>query len=149
MNININSLKAFTIHVLTVQQYMLEIIELLQLNSIYHDSSKYLNSDEWALLQHKYLLDSLEYGSSEFNTLIEELKPSVDEHHYNNRHHIEFHEHYLQMSMFDWLEWLADLKSFESNNNFYNMLQSQFKKYEIDKSTQQLLTNTATELGWM
>jgi len=149
MNININSLKAFTTHVLVVQQYMLEIIELLQLNSIYHDSSKYLNSDEWPLLQHKYLLDNLEYGSSEFNTLVEELKPSVDEHHYNNRHHIEFHDHYSEMTMFDWLEWLADLKSFETKNSFEGMLQTQFEKYSIDKTTQQLLINTATELGWL
>lgn len=150
MNVNMKSLMAYVQHVRSVQLYMQEMVELLMVNMLYHDASKVLNEGEHVLLQHKYLLDSLEYGSNEYTKLVEELHPHIVEHWYNNSHHIEFHDSANDMTLFDWLEWLADLKSFETDKvPMSTLLENQVKKYQLEDNTAQMLYRTCNELGWI
>lgn len=151
MNINLNSVRAHADHVMNVQYAMSDVIEFLMLKLISHDSSKVFNDDELPLLQHKYMLDQLDYGSDEFVTLVNELKPAVKEHHYNNSHHIEFFNGNIEvMNLMDLLEMLCDLRAFslQKNKSIKTMLDEHKERYNLSDELAEILRTTCIDLGW-
>jgi len=90
-----------------------------------HDDSKLQTPEVEIFDQYTHQLASLTYGSADYKSTLEKIKPALEHHYANNTHHPE---HYKQgvndMDLFDVLEMLLDWKAASSRHNNGNILQS-------------------------
>lgn len=90
-----------------------------------HDQSK-LEEPEVALFtEYTPKLASTTYGSQEYEDLKKAIKPALDHHYANNRHHPEHHKNGLDdMNLIDLLEMLLDWKAASERHNNGNIRKS-------------------------
>jgi len=78
-------------HIQTVQRLLGRCIRNLMLRGEVHDASR-LESPEAEIFEvATEKLAGLTYGSDEYKAALAEMKPALDHHYANNRHHPEFH----------------------------------------------------------
>jgi hypothetical protein len=82
-------------HISNVSAMIDKIIVMLMERSINHDKSK-LEEPEFStfMIYTEKLKDSI-YGSDEYNQSLKEMKPALDHHYANNRHHPEHYTKYV------------------------------------------------------
>lgn len=90
-----------------------------------HDQSK-LEEPEVALFtEYTPKLASSTYGSQEYDGLKKAIKPALDHHYANNRHHPEHHKNGIDdMNLIDLLEMLLDWKAASERHNNGNIRKS-------------------------
>lgn len=127
----------------------LVIVELLKRQEL-HDQSKLESPEVEAFTEYTPRLSTSTYGSPEYNAFKAAMKPALDHHYANNRHHPEhFKNGIFDMNLVDLIECLVDWKasserhhdgnirkSIEINGNRFNMTPQLVKIFE----------NTAAEL---
>jgi len=137
-------------HLEAVRNYLNTIIRELLTRGEQHDQSK-LESPEIELFN-KYtpLLKDLKYDSPEYKESLKNLKPALDHHYANNRHHPEhFKKGINDMTLIDILEMLVDWKASSLRQNDGNILKSielNQKKFKYNNQLKKILENTATWL---
>ena len=93
------------------------------------------------------------YGSPEYQECIELIKPAVEHHHKNNRHHTSFHEHGINdMTLIDVIEMLADWRAAarrSPDKKLIDTLEYAKKKYKIDEQLFKVIQNTLIQLKWI
>lgn len=96
-------------HIEKVINKMKVFVDKLYYRAIKHDQSK-LHSPEKELFDKMTpILKGLEYGSDEYKKSLEELKPALEHHYKNNRHHPEYHEKGIDgMDLLDIVEMFCD-----------------------------------------
>jgi hypothetical protein len=78
-------------HIRRVNELTVGVAKQLLDRAVAHDASK-LESPEAELFEaNTAKLAGLTYGSDEYRAALAELKPALDHHYANNRHHPEFH----------------------------------------------------------
>ena len=133
-------------HINRVRELLnLAIRDLLQRGEE-HDQSK-LESPEVELFA-KYTDDlaELTYGSPEYQANKKLLKPALDHHYANNRHHPQYFANGINdMTLFDVLEMLVDWKASSERHNdgcINRSIEINAKEYGINKQLAQILVNT-------
>lgn len=77
-------------HIDNVRKFIFKICSKLYLRGLDHDKSK-LEEPELSILgRFTPKLAKTTYGSEEYKEFLKEMKPALDHHYFNNRHHPEF-----------------------------------------------------------
>ncbi|MFW6271771.1 MAG: DUF5662 family protein [Desulfosalsimonas sp.] len=140
-------------HISEVRENIEAFAGALRNRGISHDRSK-LNACEFdAFVSTNEDFKKADYGSPEYQKCVEAIKPAVDHHYANNRHHTGYHQNGINdMTLVDIVEMVCDWKAAarrSPNKSFADTLTYAFKKYGINDQLQQILINTFQALGWI
>lgn len=96
-------------HIDKVSYFIEIIISELRFRSVYHDKSKFSEEELPLFVEFTDKLKDLTYGTDEYTKSLESLKPALEHHYANNKHHPE---HYLNgiedMDLIDLIEMFCD-----------------------------------------
>lgn len=99
-------------HIEAVKVLIAECVSELMKRGLEHDASK-LQEPEWSSFEkNTALLKNMKFGSAEYEAVKASMKPALDHHYANNRHHPEHFENRCSgMNLIDLLEMVCDWKA--------------------------------------
>lgn len=137
-------------HIETVRKYIRFMIDKIETRGVNHDASKLESPEVELFAEVTPQLASTTYGSDEYNSFLEKLKPALDHHYASNRHHPEhFVNGINDMTLIDIIEMFCDWKASTLRQNDGNLLKSIEKnseRFQMDGQLKQILINTARML---
>jgi hypothetical protein len=117
-----------------------------------HDQSKLVDPELKIFVEKTSILAGLTYGSEEYKKCLEEMKPALDHHYANNRHHTEYFKNGINdMTLVDIVEMLCDWKAATLRHNDGNIRKSieiNTKRFNIDAQLSKVFQNTVEAMGW-
>jgi hypothetical protein len=133
-------------HKQMVSHYMNLIIRDLIYRAEHHDDSK-LGPDEVPYFdEHTETIKDITYNSAKDHETLAKLKPALDHHYTNNRHHPQhFPNGIRDMNLVDVVEMLCDWKASSLRHRDGNILKSlteNQKKFDYSTELEQILENT-------
>jgi hypothetical protein len=134
-------------HIALVQRLLLSAQIELARRIVTHDQSK-LHSPEWEMYREIIpKLESVPYGSDEYEALRREMLDGALKHHFeHNRHHAEHFENGIDgMNLFDVLEMLIDwmaVTSLRTDGDIAKSIEINQKRFGISPQLKQILINT-------
>lgn len=112
-----------------------------------HDQSKLESPEVEYFTEYTPKLAGSTYGSEEYKGFLTAIKPALDHHYANNRHHTEHHKNGISdMNLLDVLEMLCDWKAASERHNDGNIRKSieiNAKRYNLSPQLTEILENTA------
>lgn len=121
------------------------VIELLH-RADKHDQSKLERPEVEVFAEYTSKLAGSTYGSAEYKDLLEAMKPALDHHYTNNRHHPEFHSHGVDdMNLLDLVEMFCDWKAAtmrHDNGNLCKSIEINAGRYNLSPQLVKILENT-------
>lgn len=133
-------------HIHKVRANLYKCIEELDNRARLHDLSKLDSPEKEIFGEHTPELAKVEYNSPEYKALLEKVKPAIDHHYANNRHHSEYHKNGINdMDLIDILEMLMDWKAAterNKNGNIRTSIDKNKERYGISDQLTQILHNT-------
>jgi hypothetical protein len=140
-------------HIARVRGLISTTVENLQRRAHYHDASKLGAVEKPIFDKMTPLLKGSTYGSDEYRAMLAEMKPALDNHYRENRHHPEHHASGVDgMTLIDLLEMLCDWKAAgerHANGSIVASLKHNKVRFLISEQLAGVLENTAKELGWI
>lgn len=134
-------------HINLVQKLIhLIIIELL-LRAENHDTSKFSPEELKTFTEYSSKLKETTYGSDDYQSYLAAMKPALDHHYANNRHHPEYHPDGIDgMNLIDIIEmfvdWLASTKRHE-DGNILRSIEVNTKRFNMSSQLVNIFKNTA------
>jgi hypothetical protein len=112
-----------------------------------HDDSKLENPEFEVFSKYTPELAKLDYGSEEYNTMLEEnLRPALENHYSKNDHHPEFYSNGIKdMSLFVLVEMLIDWycsAKRQNNGNIRLSIEKNKERFGYSKELEQIFLNT-------
>ena len=96
-------------HIRKVSRHIDRAMLALEDRALDHDMSKLKEPELDIFAEYGPKLEDTTYGSDEYKEFLKDMKPALDHHYKNNRHHPEFHENGIDdMNLIDIIEMLAD-----------------------------------------
>lgn len=133
-------------HIERVRHYIKFFTDRLTQRGIDHDRCKMESPEVELLAQYTPELAKLDYGSEEYKENLARLKPALDHHYANSRHHPEHFENGINdMTLVDILEMLSDWKASTERQNSGNILKSieiNAERFGFDPQMKTILLNT-------
>lgn len=133
-------------HIGRVRHFLCMMIEELDARARAHDQSKLESPEAEIFGEFGAELPKVEYDSPAYKELLAKIKPALDHHYANNRHHTEFFADGINgMDMIDVLEMLVDWKASSERNkagNIRKSLEINAKRYGISDQLKTILSNT-------
>jgi len=125
------------------------MIESLDERARNHDQSK-LESPEQEIFGETFEeLGKTEYGTPEYDKLLERVKPAIDHHYANNRHHPEhWPDGINNMTLIDLIEMLCDWKAAtkrNKNGNIRTSIEKNATRFQMSDQLKQIFENTVRE----
>lgn len=140
-------------HSLRVGEYMVQMINEASQRSVKHDLSKTEPPELEVFNEYTSKLRDSTYGSEEYKEFLKGMKPGLDHHYANNRHHPEWHADGVNdMTLIDLLEMLADWKAATERHADGDLVRSfeiQKERFGISDQLTRILANTARHFGWI
>lgn len=141
-------------HSLRVGTLMGQPIRELVTRSTEHDRSKTVMPEQAVFDEYTPKLKDSTYGSDEYAGFLAAMKPALDHHYANNRHHPEhFGEAGINgMTLVDLIEMLADWKASterHADGSLAKSLTIQKERFGISDQLAAVLENTARWFGWL
>jgi hypothetical protein len=137
-------------HIHAVRSYLYQMIEELDNRARLHDQSKLESPEAEIFGEFGPELIKTKYGSPEYASLLEKVKPATDNHYAKNRHHPQHWPNGVNdMTLIDLLEMLCDWKAATARNKDGNIRTSvTFNKDRFAMSEQltQIFHNTVREM---
>ena len=122
----------------------------LRRRAFLHDNSKLLEPEFSIFVSTREDFKKVNYGTPEYNDLVQRAKPAVDHHYSNNRHHTAYWQNGINdMTLMDVIEMVCDWLSAEKRSpdkTLEDTLDFAFKKYKIDHQLQMIIRNTIRKL---
>lgn len=122
------------------------ISELLKRGEL-HDQSKLEPPEVSLFTEWTPKLSSSTYGSEEYNGFLKSIKPALDHHYSNNRHHPEHHKDGVNdMNLLDIVEMLCDWKAASErhhNGNIRKSIEINADRFGLSPQLVKILENTA------
>lgn len=111
-----------------------------------HDSTKLLPPEIDYFVKYTAILSQLEYGSDAYKKCLEEMKPALDHHYANSRHHSEHYPNGISgMNLIDIVEmtcdWYAGCKR-TKNGNILKSIEVNQKRYGMSDDLTSIIRNT-------
>jgi len=134
-------------HIANVVKFVNIIVRHLQKRAYEHDSSKMETPEVELFTEYTDKLAGCTYGSDEYKKFLEALKPALDHHYANNRHHPENYKNGIEdMTLVDLVEMFCDWRAACERHNDGNILKSidiNAKRFNINPQLAKILQNTA------
>ena len=119
----------------------------LMLRAIKHDAIKLESPEVEVFAEFTPRLADTQYGTDEYKECLAGMKPALDHHYANSRHHPEhFAKGILDMNLIDIVEMLCDWKAASERQKDGNLLKSielNAARFGYDDQVKQILINTA------
>lgn len=133
-------------HKQLVSYYMCEAIKELIDRANSHDDSKLEDPEIAYFTRLEPKLESSSYLGDEYNGFLEELKPALDHHYAQNRHHPQhFKNGVKDMDLIDLLEMICDWKAStfrQMNGNILVSIDKNQERFKYSDDLAQILKNT-------
>ena len=138
-------------HIDNVQHFINVIVmELLRRGEL-HDKSKMSPEEVDIFVDYTPKLKACTYGSDEYKGFLAAMKPALDHHYGNNRHHPEHHKNGINdMDLVDIIELFCDWKAASlrhQNGNILKSIETNAERFQICPQLRQILENTAKKYG--
>jgi len=135
-----------TEHIKMVGEFLDKFVSALYERAISHDSSKLDSPEAETFEKFTPLLANTTYGSDEYKQFLKDMKPALDHHYENNRHHPEHFENGINgMTLVDLVEmfcdWQAAVKRHD-DGNILNSIEINSKRFEMSDQLKQIFINT-------
>lgn len=134
-------------HIEAVRKYIRFMIDKIETRGVKHDSSKLESPEVELFTTYTPKLANTTYGSEEYQSFLDGLKPALDHHYASNRHHPEhFVNGINDMNLVDIIEMFCDWKASTLRMNDGNLLKSidvNAERFHIDDQLKQIFVNTA------
>lgn len=137
-------------HIKNVASKLYTIVLELQQRAENHDKSKLESPEVEIFDEYTEKLKTSTYGSNEYKQFLKEMKPALDHHYANNRHHSEFHpEGIYGMNLVDIIEmfcdWLAATERHD-DGNIYKSIEINKERFEMTEQLSCIFRNTAKDI---
>jgi len=136
-------------HIHRVRELIFQMIRELDDRARNHDLSKLESPEKEIFGEYTPELSKVEYGSSEYKALLEKVKPAIEHHYANNRHHTEYHKNGVNdMTLVDLVEMLVDWKAATErlkNGNIRKSIEINAERYGISEQLTKIFENTVRE----
>ena len=134
-------------HIEKVRYYIRMITDRLTTRGVNHDKTKLESPEVELFTEYTPRLASTQYGSEEYKESLAGLKPALDHHYANSRHHPEhFSKGIADMNLVDIVEMLCDWKAASERQRDGNLLKSieqNAQRFGYDDQLKQIFLNTA------
>lgn len=135
-------------HIKRVGQYISKCISELNHKAEMHDYDKLHDEKEKAMFdEYTHKLKHCTYGSEEYKSFLAGLKPALDIHYANNRHHPEHFENGIHgMNLLDILEMMCDWKASSERHedgDIYRSIEINQTRFGYSDELKSILKNTA------
>jgi hypothetical protein len=141
------------LHVSEVQENLEIIASELRKRGFAHDRTKFQELEFDAFVSTRDKFKKSNYGTKEYQECIDIVKPAVDHHYQNNRHHTGFHKNGINdMTLIDIIEMVCDWQAAarrSPDKELKDTLEYAYKKYGISEQLGIVLKNTFKELDWI
>lgn len=138
-------------HIHTVGSLIHNFVNDLLYRADMHDYSKLQEPEASVFEVMTERLKGSTYGSPEYAAMLAEMKPALDHHYANNRHHPEFHKDGVKgMSLLDLVEMLLDWKAAtlrHADGDIRKSIEINHKRFGFSEETKAILLNTVEEMG--
>lgn len=122
------------------------ILDLIRRGEL-HDQTKLKAPEVELFTEYTSKLSTCTYGSEEYRGYLLQLKPALDHHYANNRHHPEHHKNGVNdMNLLDIIEMLCDWKAASERHNDGNIRKSieiNANRFGLSPQLTKILENTA------
>ena len=137
-------------HIHAVRGNVYKVMSELDYRARNHDNSK-LESPEQEIFGANYKdLQKTVYGTEEYVELLKKVKPALDHHYANNRHHPEHWPNGIEdMTLVDLIEMLCDWKAATARNKDVNIRKSiehNAKRFNMTPQLEKIFHNTVREM---
>jgi len=153
MNIEFDFLCDTMLHVGEVAENLEACASNLRQRGFAHDRTKFQPMEFDAFVSTREKFKKANYGTPEYQECVDLVKPAVDHHYQNNRHHTGYHTNGIKdMSLFDIIEMLADWRAANRRSpdlDFAESLKRCVKKYNISSELEKIIRTTLKELNWL
>lgn len=140
-------------HSRRVDVLLMELMWEIGLRITQHDASKLKDPEKETFDIYSPLLRDCTYGSDEYRGYLEAMKPALEHHYANNRHHPEHFENGVDgMTLIDLVEMLADWKAAterHEDGDLERSLAINKRRFNLSDQLVSILRNTAYEAGWI
>lgn len=137
-------------HIERVRHYLRIMTDKLTTRGVMHDRTKLESPEVELFTEHTPKLATMAYNSDEYKASLAALKPALDHHYANSRHHPEhFSKGITDMNLIDILEMLCDWKAAGERQRDGNLLKSieiNAQRFGYDDQLKQIFINTAKML---
>lgn len=134
-------------HIHRVTTLLHKVARELMDRSEQHDQSKLEDPEVAAFTEFTPKLATCTYGSEEYNTFLKDMKPALEHHYGQNRHHPEHFKNGVEdMNLVDFIEMLCDWKAASERHNDGNIRKSielNANRFNISPQMVKILENTA------
>jgi hypothetical protein len=129
-----------------VNEYLMLVCKQLITRGLNHDNSKLESPELEVFAEYTPRLAESTYNSEEYKGFLEEMKPALDHHYANNRHHPNhFKNGVNDMTIIDIIEMFCDWKAASERHNDGNIktsIEINSKKFNITKQLMKVLENS-------
>lgn len=134
-------------HIERVRQIIRFITDRLTLRGVNHDKTKLESPEVEIFAKFTPKLGDVKYGSEEYQEYLNAMKPALDHHYANSRHHPEhFANGINDMTLVDIIEMISDWKASSERQKDGNLLKSieqNAQRFGYCDQLKQILINTA------
>jgi hypothetical protein len=140
-----------TEHINTVRNVLYSLIAELNIRANDHDRSKLHSPELEIFASTQGELEKVEYGTPEYDQLKDKVKPAIEHHYQNNRHHPEHFEGGVNdMNLVDIIEmfadWVAATKR-TKNGNIFTSIEKNSIRFKMDEQLKLIFLNTAKDFS--
>jgi hypothetical protein len=137
-------------HIHKVRGLLYQMIEELDKRARLHDQSKLESPEKEVFGEYTHELAKTAYGTPEYDALLAKVKPALDHHYANNRHHPQHWPRGINdMTLIDLVECLCDWNAATKRNKDGNIRKSidhNAKRFDISPQLAGILHNTVREM---
>ena len=152
MNTEMDFLCDTLLHIGEVAENLEIIASKLRQRGLSHDRTKLEELEFDAFVSTRRNFKKANYGTPEYQACCDTIRPAVDHHHENNRHHTAYYVNGVDdMTLVDVIEMIADWKAAARRNpdkKFEDTLEYAKNKYGIGDQLYKIVCNTLVDMEW-
>lgn len=137
-------------HIREVRKTIIKIIILLFPRLFFHDRTKLQKHEKAGFDIYTPKLAHCTYGSDEYKQYLNELKPYLDHHYANNRHHPEHFENGIRgMTLVDLIEMFCDWYAATKRHNdgdIHKSIGINQRRFNYSDDLKSIFVNTITDI---
>jgi hypothetical protein len=133
-------------HIDTVRKIVTRFCAELACRGIDHDASKMENPEIALFAEQSHRLAENPYGSNEYYESMDRIRPAIDHHYSQNRHHPQHHENGVDgMNLLDLVEMVIDWKAsgLVSGGDYRESVTINALRFNLSPQLVSILLNTA------